>query len=84
MGSTEGPNILSRASIVPPPGMQMDNRPRVEVYLASTEAGKYRWFREDGTPTVVAGNSVENASRAAGFAWKAWDLQIEETGASKT
>ncbi len=77
-GSNE-PSILATASILAPPGMQQLGARRVQVHLKPTERGRYRWFREDGTPTTVSAGTIEQAERAAQIVWSGWELEIEET-----
>jgi hypothetical protein len=81
MGRFEESRVLSRATLLAPPGMQNGVDRRVHVNLVETGNGRYRWFRDDGTPTVVDGSSIERAHVAAKFAWRAWDLQIEPLSA---
>ena len=51
---------------------------RVRVFLKSTDDGEFRWFREDGTPTVVHAPTVEHASHLAELTWRNWELEIED------
>jgi len=70
--------ILARLSILAPPSGCPDEDGRVRLHLHQTREGHYRWFHKDGSPTVVAEKSVEQALRAARFAWRAWDLRDEQ------
>ena len=71
--------VLARASLSPPPGMQRPDESRVELFLMPTEDGRVRWFRDDGTPTVVDALDVESAQRTALLVWRHYELTIEAT-----
>ncbi len=68
------PQPVARATIKPPSVLSVDTE-RVDVFLRPTENGRFRWFRADGSPTVVDGPTVENASRAALIVWDSWRLE---------
>lgn len=75
----EGPDILARASIPSPRAMSHLGLARIDVQLRATGAGHYRWFRTDGTPTVVDGTSVEQAIELARLIWR--DVQLQRQAA---
>lgn len=70
--------ILARLSILAPPSGRPDEDGRIRLHLQRTLEGRYRWFHKDGSPTVVAEESVEKALRAANFAWRTWDLRVDQ------
>ena len=72
------PPDLARASFKPPRNAQGVESRRIPVFLRSTDDGRFRWFREDGTRTVVDGPTIERASRAAHIVWDTWGLKIDE------
>ncbi len=78
MQSPEEQEVLASLSILSPPSGRPDEDGRVRLHLRQTKTGRYRWFHKDGSPTVVAESSVENALRAANFAWRTWDLRVEK------
>ncbi len=76
MQGIEGSHVLASASMKAPPGMQSPGVDRVNVYLKTDEVG-FRWFREDGKPTVVQSATIEGACKVAQLAWRNWELEIE-------
>ena len=74
------PRVLARASLVPPPGMQRPGATRIELFLMPTDDGRVRWFRDDGTPTVVDALDVDSARRTALLVWRHFELTIETLG----
>ena len=73
-------DVLARASIKAPPGMRAysDIQPRVNVQLRPTDDGEYRWFREDGTPTIVHAPTIEQANHLAEMVWRQWEFRTNE------
>jgi hypothetical protein len=71
------PRVLARASLVPPAGMQRPGADRIDVYLMPTADGRVRWFRDDGSPTVVDALDVDSALRTARLVWRHYQLTIE-------
>jgi hypothetical protein len=67
---------LAHATIPAPRTKAHLGLPRLEVFLRSTQDGRFRWFLADGTPTVVDGDSVAQAIHVAQFAWP--DVQLLE------
>ncbi len=80
MSIASDPRVLARASLVPPPGMQRPGQDRLELYLMPTSDGRVRWFRDDGTPTVVDALDVDSARRTAMLVWRHFELTIETAG----
>ena len=77
MPNRQSEPVLSRASLVAPPGMQTPGVKRVSVELRWTTDGEYRWFREDGQPTTLHAPTVEKATHLAELTWRRWELVIE-------
>ena len=78
MAYAKDPSVVACAEIDPPPGMQVSGGGRVSLFLKPSDDGRYRWYREDGSATVVEALSVEGARRAAEFAWRRWNLHFEQ------
>jgi hypothetical protein len=67
---------VARASILAPPGLRPYGDRRVHVYLRPTPDGRFRWFHEDGSPTVVDGATVDAASRVARLVWRESEIEV--------
>jgi hypothetical protein len=74
-------DILAKASIPSPKGMSHLGVARIDVHLRTTKEGRFRWFRTDGTPTVVDGASVDQAIRVAQMIWR--DVQLNQQPAPR-
>ncbi len=68
--------ILARASYEAPAGIIPSLDRRVGIQLRATETGRFRWFHDDGSPTIAEGESPEAAHRAAWFAWNRRGLEV--------
>ncbi len=70
--------ILARASYEAPQGVVPIKGKRVGIMLQPTDDGHYRWFHDDGSPTIAEGADPKAAHRAAWFAWHNRDLQVTD------
>lgn len=82
MERSDQTGVLARASILAPPGIQIPGRRRIDIVLRPTSDGRFRWFRADGTPTVVDGPTVEQAEHVAKMVWREFELLIAPTPAN--
>lgn len=69
-------DVLARASIPVPKGMAHLGAARIDIHLRTTKEGRYRWFRADGTATVVDGASIDQALHVAQMIWH--DVQVHQ------
>ena len=70
------PDVLARASIPAPRGLSHLGTARIDLQLRTTKEGRYRWFRTDGTATVVEGTSIDQALHVAQMIWH--DVQVQQ------